>query len=282
MRLIHHYFPFFIIAIIMYGCFFYYNRQSPIVPPLPLNSGQQSVQLQFVEIAETLPETTTESEHAPIEKKPESVVKASSPKTDTQAIETISLKDPLQIKVARENLQKTIRETPAISDAELKAQLFESELQLDSTTPADSEKSAAESTPAKEKAIKRLHPVKMSEELEVVQQEKTKPVFKKQPSPNSHRKETQGVLQEAIVVSGNTPIYPRRAILRNQQGRVVVKLTVTSKGKALDPQIMTSSGHAILDNAVLNFISKELFMPAHRGEEKVRSEQIFSFRFQLR
>lgn len=280
MRLVKHYFPFIIVAIIMYGCFFYYNRLSPIVPSLPLNSGQQSVQLQFVEIAEALPETTTESESLPIQAESKTI-KEPAKKIEAQAIETIHLKDPLQIKVAKENLQKTIRETPAISDAELKAELFATELQLNTTPPA-AEKSAEKSLPAKEKAIKRLHPLQMTEELEVVQQEKAKPVFKKQPSENLHSMETQGVLQEAIVVSGNTPIYPKRAILRNQQGRVVVKLTVTSKGKAMDPQIMTSSGHAILDNAVLNFISKELFMPAHRGEEKVRSEQIFSFRFELK
>ncbi|WP_211217174.1 energy transducer TonB, partial [Psychromonas hadalis] len=42
-----------------------------------------------------------------------------------------------------------------------------------------------------------------------------------------------------------------------------------------------SSGHKTLDNAVLEFIKKEHFMPALKGIEKVTSEQLFSFKFEL-
>lgn len=91
----------------------------------------------------------------------------------------------------------------------------------------------------------------------------------------------QGVLQDAEVVSGNKPDYPRRAILRNLQGRVLVKMTVMGSGKTKEAAIVKSSGHSILDNEVLNFISRELFIPALRGHEKITTEQLFSFRFEL-
>ena len=61
----------------------------------------------------------------------------------------------------------------------------------------------------------------------------------------------------------------------------MVKLTVSSQGQGRNPHIISSSGYSILDNAVLAFIRKELFMPALQGDKKVASEQIFSFRFEL-
>ena len=53
------------------------------------------------------------------------------------------------------------------------------------------------------------------------------------------------------------------------------------QGKTRKPQLVTSSGHQILDSAVLEFINNERFMPALKGIEKVTSEQQFSFQYSL-
>ena len=271
MKLINHYFPFFILTALLYGLFFYSHKQPTIIHPLPLNSGQQALQLQFIEITQERPKNTAAKEPETketktIEEKPEAVERK---KTTKQ----ITANTNSKIKISRQKLHNAIQETSATDDAMLKAELFAADYKHEPLTPSDTEK-----TVEKEPALK--HKPENSEGSQ--QQKKMKPVFKKQPPENSSSVKTQGVLQEAIVVSGNIPIYPKRAILRNQQGRVVVKLTVTSKGKSKNPQIITSSGHSILDNAVLNFIRKELFMPAHKGEEKITSKQIFSFRFELK
>jgi len=135
--------------------------------------------------------------------------------------------------------------------------------------------------------MKKLAPAAnvVNEETEQ-QHKKSKRIFKKKPpannAPSVSAVKNTGVLQEALVVSGNIPAYPKRAILRKQQGRVVVELTVSISGTAQNPKIITSSGLAILDAAVLNFIARERFMPAHRGTEKVSSQQIFAFRFELK
>ncbi|MCW8996131.1 MAG: energy transducer TonB, partial [Psychromonas sp.] len=179
--------------------------------------------------------------------------------------------------------QKAIQETSALNDARLKSELFARDLSLEPTTAKTLQESTEKMPLTKDKATKVIPPVATQEKPQALQkQQKSKPVVKKKPAANRSSILSQGVLQEAIVVSGKTPVYPRRAILRNQQGRVIIKLTVTSKGKAKNPQIINSSGYSILDNAVLSFIEKELFMPAHKGDEKITTEQIFSFRFELK
>ena len=329
MKYISHYFPFFILAMVLYGVLFHFHKQATIIPVLPINSGQQSMQLQFVEMTDPQPEEmitqaqeekevipqkslitkskTTETPQINEEKTPEPDKKPDPKKTDsekkTEQIndkETISTPDPLLtealpevhttntagIKIAKQKLQKSIQETSAASDATLKAEIFADKFKLASSTPETKKELATseQQTPTTNNKIKKTPKTqaKPIEEKAILKQKTNKPTFKKQPATEISSAHNQGVLQEAIVVSGDSPVYPKRAILRNQQGRVVVKLTVTINGKAENPQIISSSGYSILDNAVLRFIQQELFMPAHRGKTKIMSEQVFSFRFELK
>ena len=114
----------------------------------------------------------------------------------------------------------------------------------------------------------------------VAETSKPKRSFKKQvkamPAPGEQ------TLQEAIAVSGNKPHYPKAAKSKQQQGLITVKFIVTMQGKTKNAQITKSSGHTILDGAMLEFIKKERFMPALKGIEKVTSEQQFSFKFALK
>ena len=323
MKQISHYFPFFIVTILLYSGFFQFHKKSTIIPSIPLNSGQQAIQLEFIENAETPfvettpdePENTEEMVKDPLEitettEQPiaeQSITKppAKTPSIAKQPIKEASIKESVTtkqpkiviysknnaaIKIAKQKLQKSIKETTAINDASLKAELFTKELQrpVEPVTklvkktikPSTSTTTEETATTAIVPQIKIIRPAEITKKTTTSQQKKTKVIFKKQPSTSSNV-ETQGVLQEAIVVSGNKPVYPKTAILRNQQGRVVVELTITTKGKAKNPQIITSSGYSILDNAILDFIQKELFMPAHKGDEKITTKQVFSFRFEL-
>lgn len=84
-------------------------------------------------------------------------------------------------------------------------------------------------------------------------------------------------LQNAIAVSGRTPAYPPQA--HGEKGSVTAKFTVSMQGKAKNAQISVSSGHKVLDDALLKFISQERFMPALEGTEKVTSEQQLPFEY---
>ncbi|WP_019616147.1 energy transducer TonB [Psychromonas ossibalaenae] len=283
MKYIGHYFPFFILSILLYGLFFYYNSQVTIVTPIQLNSEKQSMQVQFLEVAPPRPEAV------PIEKvKAQAVVKQQEPakrsapqaEKKTIAAAVVQTQSESQIKIANQELRKSIHETSAESDALLKSEQFEKDFYLDLPAAPVTRKAPVKKI---NKPLKTAKQPPLSSEV-IKQQDKPKRVFKASPANNAAAPSTEklGVLQEAIVVSGNKPTYPNRAILRNQQGRVVVKLTVTMSGRPKNPKVMTSSGYPILDNAVLEFIAKERFMPAHKGDEKITTEQLFSFRFGLK
>ena len=335
MKYISHYFPFFILTLVIYGFFFHFHKKSTVIPEQSINSGQQSVQVEFVDMTEPpmkskpkaqsepeqpVPDSKTKSIEAPTIKKAIASERTQTKKTAaveitpvvTEAKTNITTQLSSTVKVAKQHSNKVIKDITANSDAMLKAEFFEKEFNLppsDLGRPAKLTKQKPQTTSKKtqtpkiiKKAVKpapttkiikpaaAVTKVKESKKLAatnttkapVKQASKNKAVFKKEPTTKSSAAKNQGVLQEAIVVSGNTPIYPQRAILRNQQGRVVVKLTVSMQGKAKNPEIVTSSGYPILDNAIIDFVKQELFMPAHKGEEKIDSEQIFSFRFELK
>lgn len=295
------------LSLFIYGSVFYFYQQTTIIKPQQMNSGEQSIQLKLI-TAEAAEEPVAEEEvvtHSEPVKDKESIkeeqtaelkepvtkdkmVTDTEPeKAETKIIETAetatvinSIANHSEIKIAQEN--------SAREDAMLKGELFDEPFNLNLPAPPGSYKAtryaddkiiastAAVNSTGKKQSKKLLKPT-VTENKEKTNT-KTKRVFKKE---NSSAKE-QGVLQEAIVVSGNKPTYPQRAILRNQHGRVVVKLTVTMQGKTKNPQITRSSGFPILDNAVLDFVKNELFMPAHKGVEKITTEQLFSFRFELK
>jgi periplasmic protein TonB len=93
--------------------------------------------------------------------------------------------------------------------------------------------------------------------------------------------EPEGVLTEAKLLSSSSPKYPRRAIIRNQQGRVKVKFYVGKEGQSENIELLESSGHKLLDKSVLRFVEQERFVPASRGGKAIASTQVFSFRFVL-
>ncbi|WP_166738800.1 energy transducer TonB [Psychromonas algarum] len=109
--------------------------------------------------------------------------------------------------------------------------------------------------------------------------EKAKRTFKPQAVAVNNIPNTEGNLQSAVAVSGNKPDYPQMAQQNKLEGKVIAKMIVMVDGKTQGAEIIQSSGHAVLDNEVLEFINRELFMPSLEGEEKVTSEQLFSYQF---
>ena len=87
--------------------------------------------------------------------------------------------------------------------------------------------------------------------------------------------------QQASPLSGSIPKYPRNAIRREQEGRVVVSLTVNVDGRTSDVKIMHSSGYYLLDKAVLRFVKHEEFHPASQNNTPYTSKQEFAFVFIL-
>jgi len=63
------------------------------------------------------------------------------------------------------------------------------------------------------------------------------------------------------------PNYPLVARKRGYQGRVVLRVYVTTAGKCGEVKLVKTSGHKALDNAALAAVREWRFMPAHQGGE---------------
>ena len=112
------------------------------------------------------------------------------------------------------------------------------------------------------------------------QSEKPKRTFKKQIKTMPHI--AIPGLQIAIAVSGNTPQYPVQAKVDKLQGTVTAKFIVNIQGKTKNSQVIYSSSHKVLDDALLEFVNKERFMPALDGIDKITSEQQLSFKYEIK
>ncbi len=77
------------------------------------------------------------------------------------------------------------------------------------------------------------------------------------------------------------PKYPPVAERRNQQGTVVLNVTVSASGRAIKIAIKKSSGFELLDQAAITAVREWEFTPARIGTQAVESEIEVPWRFTL-
>ena len=77
------------------------------------------------------------------------------------------------------------------------------------------------------------------------------------------------------------PDYPRQAIDRNLQGRVLLMVEVRPDGSVGTIEVKTSSGHGILDQAAIRAVRDWTFTPATAQGRPVRSLVEVPIRFTL-
>lgn len=78
------------------------------------------------------------------------------------------------------------------------------------------------------------------------------------------------------------PKYPPVAERRNQQGTVVLNVTVSASGRATEISVKKSSGFELLDQAAITAVREWEFTPARIGSLAVESEIEVPWRFTLR
>lgn len=79
-----------------------------------------------------------------------------------------------------------------------------------------------------------------------------------------------------------SPKYPGIARKRRYQGNVVLAVLVKRDGRVGDLQVISSSGHSVLDRAAVSAVKLWLFEPGMRGEEKVEMWVKVPIRFELK
>jgi protein TonB len=77
------------------------------------------------------------------------------------------------------------------------------------------------------------------------------------------------------------PVYPREAVLRGLEGRVVLFLRVSAEGRVTDVKVQESSGHPLLDGAALEFGRTLQFVPAREDQQAVSATALYPVRYQL-
>lgn len=92
---------------------------------------------------------------------------------------------------------------------------------------------------------------------------------------------TKPRLISARPASSKKPKYPRRAIVRNQQGSVRVELLIKQDGFVEEATLLESSGFPLLDKSVLKYVNEERFIAALDKGLPVASTQLFTYRFVL-
>lgn len=78
------------------------------------------------------------------------------------------------------------------------------------------------------------------------------------------------------------PVYPRSLLNKNVGGRVLVAATVDANGAVTATSIRQSSGHAALDQAALDAVSKWKFKPGVRGGRRAASTCVVPFNFEVK
>lgn len=86
----------------------------------------------------------------------------------------------------------------------------------------------------------------------------------------------------AEYASNPPPEYPRRARMRNQQGKVVLLVSVSSAGRVNDIEVVNSSGFSALDRSALDTVQKWRFVPAMRNGTGINSKVKVPIEFVLK
>ena len=92
-------------------------------------------------------------------------------------------------------------------------------------------------------------------------------------APGVSSRETTGGAKRVVSAAGYAaghlgnvpPVYPYRARRKEIEGRVVLRVQVLPGGTARSVEVLSSSGHAILDRAALKAVRAWRFVPAKRG-----------------
>lgn len=75
--------------------------------------------------------------------------------------------------------------------------------------------------------------------------------------------------------------YPPEARRRHLQGAVLLRLFISERGALDRIEVVTSSGHRLLDEAAARALQRSRFRPAYEGDDPIPSRAEFTVTFRL-
>ena len=91
----------------------------------------------------------------------------------------------------------------------------------------------------------------------------------------------QVAVYEPRLLRKTDPDYPMQARRSNEQGVVLVQLTISTQGRVVQARVKASSGYRRLDQAALESVRHWLFAPARRGTRAIEYSIDAPIRFEL-
>ena len=94
--------------------------------------------------------------------------------------------------------------------------------------------------------------------------------------------ESEGVdWREAQYKENPAPVYPRRAVLRDVEGDVLLLVYISHEGLPTNVKVEKSSGSQLLDKAAIEAVWKWHFVPAQHEKAFVRSKARIPIHFRI-
>ena len=90
-----------------------------------------------------------------------------------------------------------------------------------------------------------------------------------------------GARFDADYLKNPAPPYPAASRRLREEGKVILRVSVTAEGVAENVEIRTSSGSARLDESALRTVRQWKFVPAKRGDTPVQSSVLVPIVFKL-
>lgn len=91
----------------------------------------------------------------------------------------------------------------------------------------------------------------------------------------------QPPISHAAYLQNPKPVYPLVARRRGWEGVVLLRVTVSASGEALEVAVKQGSGYPLLDQAATQTVQQWRFVPARRGETRVTAQVDIPIRFSL-
>ncbi len=78
-----------------------------------------------------------------------------------------------------------------------------------------------------------------------------------------------------------SPEYPEMAIFLGYQGNSVIRIKVSAKGSSEGVEVLSSSGHKMLDESALKALKKWRFTPSKQGNKAIASSVVITVSYVL-
>jgi periplasmic protein TonB len=177
--------------------------------------------------------------------------------------------------------EPTAPPVPEVTEVPVPAPVAATPPPLEDTQPPPKERPAPAQKPTPKPVVARAHSAPTSPLAGLAPPRSADPAEQQSAAVGSATAALVPPRPVAGMETNRAPTYPEIARRRGEEGRVVLRVSVSVDGMPLDVEVMGTSGHASLDSAALSAVRKWRFIPATRAGKSVPAVAEVPVRFRL-